>query len=132
MDRRLYQRITVNAEGVFILDNTNVSPREFPGIVEDISEGGMKITMTREESNHILPYLSTGKNLHFHASDDFKLFGMDKEAIISGQVEILRQENVDDFVILGCKFKRKTSELMKYISDRKISLFMNNLQRNMA
>ena len=88
--------------------------------------------MTRNESNHILPYLNNGDRLHFHASDDFYLFGKSKQAIFSGQVEILRLENVEDVIILGCKFKKKTSELVKYVSDRKLSLFMNGLRSNMA
>lgn len=57
----LYQRIRIDAESVFILDNKDISPREFPGIVEDISESGVKIVTSKDESSHILNYLSSGK-----------------------------------------------------------------------
>lgn len=99
MDRRLYQRIRIDAESVFILNNKEISPREFPGIVEDISETGIKIVTRKDEASHILNYLSTGENLHFNVIDDYKLFGNEVNAIISGLVTIVRNEADDDFVI---------------------------------
>lgn len=128
MDRRLYQRIRIDAESVFILDNKDISPREFPGIVEDISESGVKIVTSKDESSHILNYLSSGKNLHFNVVDNYKLFGKETDAIISGLVTIVRKESDGDFVILGCKYSPVTKEIEKYVSDKKLSLFVNKMK----
>ena len=128
MDRRLYRRITINAEGVFILDNNEISHREFPGVIEDISEGGIKIKMVKDEADHILPHLKTGSYLHFLATDDYTLFGNVNSAIISGQVEVLRQDTINNLITLGCKFKKYTSELLDYVSDRKLSIYVDGLR----
>lgn len=125
MDRRLYQRINIDAEGVFILDNETVSPREFSGIIENISEGGIKITFNKDAAATLLPYISKGEHLHFSAADDYSLFNREISAIISGKVEIIRKDIEDDLVSLGCKFKQYTNELSEYVSNKKLSSYMN-------
>lgn len=129
MDRRTYQRIKVDVESIFIVDNTSVSPREFEGIIEDISESGMKILIKAQDTLHLLPYIEKGQHLHFSAADDFHLFGQERSSIFSGMVEIIRREALEnDLFLLGCKFKRYSNELQKYVSDRKLSLYMNGLK----
>lgn len=43
IEKRLYPRVKVSAEGSFILSDRDVAKREFIGKIRDISEGGLKV-----------------------------------------------------------------------------------------
>lgn len=130
MERREYQRINISAEGAFVFLNTDSTYRECQGLIEDISENGIKILLSNSLSDKSLPSISDDASLHFQAVDNYDLYGNKKTALIMGKAKVVRQELQDDFIVLGCRVSEYTSELVNYnyVSERKLSHYINSLE----
>lgn len=126
MDRRLYQREYINIESEFI-NETSMRPeqREFFGQIADISEGGVKITISEKSDFESAKELSVGDKIYFQAVDTYKLFGQEHTELVLGEAIILRVEESDDVISFGCKFEKISDELLQYIQNRKVASFMN-------
>lgn len=130
MNRRDYQRILINTEGVFIVQNKEISPREFLGTIEDISESGIKIVTNKADSASTISQLESGDALFFQSVDSFDLLGTETDTVFSGTATITRIEDHPDSFHIGCKFKKPNNDLEKYVSNRKLSLFIDSLKNN--
>lgn len=124
MERRGCPRIKISADGVFYLGDKQIHVREFTGIVDDISESGLKIRLTEPVSEELLQNLSIGKEVRFQIVDEFELMGELKDDIISGAATIMRTEQSDSKYCIGCKFNAPSAELLYYVTDRKTYSFL--------
>lgn len=129
MERRVYQRIRISIEGLFISLNENAYPTEIEGMIEDISEGGIKIIIKKDTESSKTPCLKIGDVLRFQAYDEYELFGNQNNDVVSGVIQVVRVDETKDSITLGCKFTSKTSQLEEYISNRKTSSFMSGFSK---
>lgn len=105
--------------------------REFIGIIEDISEGGIRIRVNEEHFKEAVSTIKKGSIITFQSYDEYKLYQQIKEEVFSGEVEVLRVDNTPNGLFFGCKFVRLTKELEEYITNRKISVFVANNCRSL-
>lgn len=121
MERRKYQRIKVSAESTFLMLDKKVIDREFCGVIDNISENGIKIVVNRTEAEHILPLINTNDSIHFQAMDNFNLYGENIDAIVRGDAYVVRREIYDDSIIFGCKINELYTDIsdLDYISSRR-------------
>lgn len=127
MDRRTYPRLQIEVEGLFILQNENIMPRDFEGLVIDISEGGLQLSIDYNKYSQALDDIKEGDVIHVSIPDEYELFGEERFDIVTGNAKIVRKTVDNNNIILGCKFLTRTSELEQYLIDRRTSFYMNNL-----
>ena len=129
IERREYERIKVDAKGTFIIKQNEKYIREFVGDIVDISEVGIKICVNAELYEEIISLINIGNQLTFQGLDKFKLYGSDVTRYFAGRLDIVRMEEKDGTLIIGCSFKRTgvNDNLLKYIDDRKVSVFVERM-----
>jgi len=130
MERREYERIPVAAEGIFIFENRKNSNREFAGIIKDICEGGFKIFVDNKNYAEIFTENTRGEKVHFNIVDEYKLFGENISALLAGEATVVRQDTIEDSIVLGCKCTELYKALEKYVSEMKMTRYLNRIQRN--
>ena len=127
MERRTYSRLQIEIEGIFILQNENIVPRDFEGLVIDISEGGFKLSIDYNRYPTLLDNLHVEDIIHFNIPDEYMLFGEEKFDVITGKARILRKITKDNTVELGCKLIERNTELEEYLINRRTSFFVKNM-----
>lgn len=128
MDRRYYGRVRIRVEGNFIVAENIPENREFSGLIENISEGGILIRTSRDECGHIADRLKVGMKISFQAYDEYELMGSHMMDIFSGEVAVLRVEEADDDFLLGCRFTQLNPKLEKYIQNKKLVLYTKSMR----
>lgn len=123
MDRRYYQRTKLNIDAIFFLSDKQTFPREFNGILEDISESGIKVVLDPLTPEQIIDSIAIGDHIHFNSYDEYDLFGQSKDIVLSGDVIVSRKTSSSGKIVLGCKLYPITDELSTYISDKKTCSF---------
>ena len=118
-ERREYSRIGLNIDTIVFLENGD----EINCIISDISETGICIKLEGNEKT--LP-IKEGDILSFQTVDTFILY--DKEVIkyINGDFKILRIQNINGVMFLGCIFTYIPQRLLDYIRDRKVALYIQS------
>lgn len=126
---REYKRVDTGATGAFVIKEEGVYILEFTGYIVDISEGGMKVTVDDRDRERVIEVLRDNhqKQITFQAFDDCNLFGNDVSVIFGGEVDIVRQEEIDGVYSLGCKISNPTGPLKKYIEDMKVDAFLKEI-----
>lgn len=130
MDKRIFSRLRIGIEGVFIFQKDDVPPGDFAGHVIDISEGGFKISIDYKQCAESLDNVGEGDVIQYSIADEYTLFGEEKLDIVSGKAKILRKTFENDNVVLGCKFIDRNNELEEYVLNRRTSVYMNNMEKN--
>lgn len=130
MDRREYARLYLNVESVFILQNNNLSRREFEGVLADISEGGFRIVADYSLYSDILDNANIDDIIYFSIPDEYELLGKEVAEIVTGQARILRKQIEDNQMVLGCEFVGRDHDLERYVRNRKTSAFMNGISES--
>lgn len=127
---REYKRVDTGATGAFVIKEEGVYVLEFTGYIADISEGGMKVTVEDSDRERVLAVLEDNhkKQITFQAFDDCNLFGNDVSMIFGGELDIVRLENSDERLALGCKISNPTGPLKKYIEDMKVDAFLKEIK----
>ena len=128
MDRRYYGRVRIRVEGNFIVAENIPENREFSGLIENISEGGILIRTSKDECGHIADRLKVGMKISFQAYDEYELMGSHMMDIFSGEVAVLRVEEADDDFLLGCRFTQLNPKLEKYIQNKKLVLYTKSMR----
>lgn len=129
MEKRGYSRIKISTDGVFILANDSIIPREFSGTIENISESGMKIVVNKSDIHHLLQHIEIGTVFSFAIVDEYNLFETPKQEIIRGDARIVRTVDDGDFLTIGCRIISPAYEIYEYINNKRTSFFMANLIR---
>lgn len=129
MDRRYYQRTLIEVEGCFIITNEASNDREFTGIIKDISEGGIKVFVDKDKCDSPVQKALRGTVLSFQFYDEYGLFQEIRQEVITGYAEVLRVENSEAGITLGCKLVGINKNLEDYITNKKLSIFFMNMHR---
>ena len=127
MERRYYQRIKLNIDGLLFLVEHETFPREFNGTLEDISEGGIKVVLDPLTPKQITDSIAVNDRIQFNSYDEYELFGNSKNVILSGEVIVVRKDTSNGKIILGCKLSPLTDDLSKYISEKKVCSFCKHI-----
>lgn len=127
MERRFFKRTTISILGTFIVMNTEDFQCEFEGILEDISEGGIKFVINAATSVASTDLIKVGDTVKFTAYDEYNLFGEMQEAILYGTATVLRKTVSENNVILGCSIIALSDELEEYILNKQTSIYMKAL-----
>lgn len=125
MERRYYQRIKLNIDGLLFLVEHETFPREFNGTLEDISECGIKVVLDPLTPKQITDSIAVNDRIQFNSYDEYELFGNSKKVVLSGKVIVVRKDTSNGKIVLGCKLSPLTDDLSKYISEKKSAHFAN-------
>ena len=127
MERRFYERAQIGVMSNFIIKDNPFGCKEFNGVIENISEGGVLIRAEMNQFGHVVETIKAGTEIIFQTYDEYDILGHPKEDLVDGEVIVLRVEDVEDGKLLGCKFKGVTSELNEYVQNKKLSLYGRGL-----
>lgn len=130
MERRVYQRATIGIDTLFVLESDTLSDCEFIGQLENISEVGIQVNIVSSDFHNISENIHIGDSLSFQSIDRFELYGKLCTAVFNGNAVIVRKSIEEGVITLGCKIKRLTPDLEKYITDKKLSIFLHNMHGN--
>lgn len=128
MDRRYYGRTHIGVISNFIIKDNPLGLREFNGVIENMSEGGILIRVDMDCFGAAVDSITEGMIIYFQTYDEYELFGQHKEDIITGEVEVIRVEQGEDVKLFGCKMKKLSPELNQYITNKKMSVFMKSMK----
>lgn len=112
----------------FIIQDNPSGYREFNGIIENISEGGVLIRADISQFGHVIDTIKEGTEVVFQTYDEYELLGQPKADVVSGEVIVLRVDEDEDGKLLGCKFKRLTNDLNEYVQNKKLSIYVKGLR----
>lgn len=126
MERRYYRRISVDASGTLILKNGISS--EVVGKISDISESGFKVIIDVAKYENVIMQINEGDEFDFQALEKFDLYGKENSSIFNGKAEIVRKMLVNSTLVLGCKMVGLTPSTEKYISDKRLSNYINGIK----
>lgn len=127
MDRREYERIRVNAKGTFIVKKEEQLINEFIAKIVDVSEKGIRIEVEDEESKSKALKIANDNIVMFQAMEEFELFKENTFEYFHGEVEIVHIEQDGNSIFLGCRLAYTPDSLKKYIEDRKVSIFISQM-----
>lgn len=127
MEHRQYERVSINAKGVFFLDDKNILNREFSGILNNISENGFKVTIDATKYPQLLKLDKNNDIFDFYIIDEYDLFEQHKKAIMDGRAKIIRRCFENKALIIGCELITPRKNLLDYVSDKKTIAFVASL-----
>lgn len=128
MDRREYERIRVNAKGTFIVKKDDHLVNEFTARIVDISEKGIRIEVEDEDSKNKALQITDENSVMFQAMEEFELYNGNTNEFFHGEVEVVHMKEDGDSIFLGCKLAYMPDSLKRYISDRKVSIFISHIK----
>lgn len=126
MEKRQYQRVSLMVEGVFYIQREEFGPREFSGIVKNISEDGIAIEVTKEKYITIAEIINIGTEIQFSFFDEYQFLMETRFRHLVGVATVNRKEKTGDSLLFGCDIRRLTKELQEYIDDKKILAYIEN------
>lgn len=132
-DRRYYQRARLQADSSFFIKNNESGLREFEGVIEDISEGGIRFFVAKESITASVSTIKVGSIICFQSYDEYELYNETKGDVFTGEVEVIRIESSAEGLAVGCKLVKSNAELEEYIKNKKVSIFSSvylNRDRN--
>lgn len=130
MEKREYPRLLLNKEAVFFINNSNIAIHEFSGIIDDISEVGIRIKLNKEENKEIIKVLQIDTELTFSTVDILSYNEKEEFKYISGNVKIVRIEELDNNVfICGCKIINPDKDILKYLDDKRTYNYLHRLKK---
>lgn len=124
MEKRLYQRVLVGLISNFIIKENEPGFREFNGIIEDLSENGIRIRIEDQSYLHIVEKIKVGDKILFQSIDEYEMYGDTRTDIFSGEARVIRKSSDDGNVIVGCKIDKSSDEYSEYVKNKKMALFM--------
>lgn len=126
LDRRYYQRTFIGLESNFIIHDNESGNREFVGIIEDISEGGIRIHVKEDAHKDVVATIRKGSVISFQSYDEYELYQEKKQEVFMGEVEVLRVDKTSEGLFFGCKLIRLTRDLEEYIKNKKIAVYISD------
>lgn len=126
LDRRNYSRTRLRIESTFFIDGNKLGLRDFTGVIEDISEGGIRFIVDEAHRKDAVDTIKKGTTIKFQAYDEYMLYNQMRDEVFSGEVEVIRIEEFEDGTHFGCKIIKLTDALEAYINNKKISEYIRN------
>lgn len=127
MDRREYERVNVDARGTFIVKKDNQFVTEFTAKIVDVSEKGIRVEIVNDSDKDMASLITEDSTVSFQAMENFKLYHKETSEFFTGDVQVVYKVINEDSLILGCRLPRLNDSMKNYISDRKISIFIENI-----
>lgn len=125
MEKRLYRRIKVGLSSDFIIKYNPVGLREFGGYIDDLSENGIKISITNPFYSKIFSSIKTGNIIAFQSFDEYDMCGNRRIDVFSGEAKVVRVDSEGENTVIGCKIFEPTQEYEEYVKNKKMSMFVN-------
>ena len=95
MDRRYYSRTKIRIESTFFIDGNKAGLRDFTGVIEDMSEGGIRFIVDEEHRKESVGTIKNGTIIKFQAYDEYMLYNQMRDEVFSGEVEVIRIEEYE-------------------------------------
>lgn len=130
-DRRFFPRVISKVQANFYVESDNGEPKEFGGIISNLSEVGIKIEITEPEDLEVVNQIVIGDRVSFQAFDEYELYGKTYTDIFRGKASIVRMENSEEGIILGCKVHSASKDFERYINNKRISIYLNTIKRGL-
>lgn len=128
MERRVYTRIKVGADGAIFLQESEKSICEFAGIVDNVCEGGLGIILKNSDGNPDYNFLDIGQKISFHAYDNNGFNIEEAEGAFYGSAKIVRKSVVPDGLYLGCEIDLRSDDFQDYVKGKKVYLYVKSLK----
>lgn len=125
VERRNYRRVVVSLDSCFIIKDNEPGYREFNGVIEDLSECGIKIRVEDQRFAKIAGELSIGDKITFQSIDEFEMFNEMHTEVFSGEAEIVRIDSTSNELVIGCKVFSSSNEFNEYVKNKKMALYMS-------
>lgn len=126
VERRFYQRALIGLVGNFIIENKEPGSREFNGIIEDISECGIRICVEDDRFSNVTNNIQVGDTILFQSYDAYVLYDERHTDVFSGEAEVVRVETISGKLVIGCKIDKLSDALAEYIKNKKLAIFIEN------
>lgn len=126
MEKRLYQRVTVGITSNFIIQDNEPGYREFGGVIDDLSENGIRVSVTDSRYSHILDRIKVGDKITFQAFDEYEMYGELRTDVFTGETEVRHIKKEEDNIIIGCKVYKASEEFDEYVKNKKMALFIQH------
>lgn len=128
-ERRLHQRIVSQLQANFYIESDNNDPNEFGGIIENLSENGIKIVVSDQDDFKVVNEIVVGDEVVFQAVDEYELYGKTRMDIFKGHASVVRIEKDENDIVLGCEVNSISKDFEKYVSNKRISLYLSTMRR---
>lgn len=125
MEKRLYKRIQVGLASNFIVKYNPIGLREFGGYIDNLSENGLKISITNPFYASIFRSIKTGNIISFQSVDEYEICGVRRIDVLAGEAEVVRVDTEGPNTVIGCRIFEPTEEYEEYVKNKKTSLFIN-------
>ncbi len=126
-DRRSSERIRIDAVSQFLIKNEDSYGGDFEGIINNISDTGLGVIITKEKYFPRVKSLKVDDPIFFQALDEYTLFNKPTSDIFQGKIKIVRIEETDEGYYIGCSIESANQDLQQFISRRKMAFFIDGL-----
>ena len=131
-DRRLYQRITIGAISQFLMTTGDELQKDFEGIIDNICEDGIGITVNKNSWFDTLDHVGIGDELYFQGFGEYVSCMKKRSDVFIGKAQIVRMIKNETGYYLGCSITSNNSNLQEYIRKRKIAYFIDSMGTSLA
>lgn len=122
MDRREHQRIVVGLECNFYFKNRDTDSKEFCGVIEDISEAGLRLRICEKSNSDFVKKANVGDYILFQSADEYTRANRPQIDVLIGEAKITRIENKNEHVLIGCSIVDKIKGYDDFINRKYIEL----------
>lgn len=123
MDRREYHRFRGSLECNIYFKNRDIDYKEFSGLIEDISEVGLRIKIDTKDNVDFVNNITVGDSIMFQSAEEKQIHNEEKITVLIGEARVLRIEEEKEFIKIGCAIVSVIPEYYKYIRYREMQIF---------
>lgn len=117
LHRRLYERVKTNATSVIMCKNTG----DINCKLVNISENGAAFVVDSIGDN-----IHVGDAIKFEGFEEYQYLSDTKTGFLGGECEVVRLDTKNN--LIGCKILRATQLTLDFITDRKVSDYINSMR----
>ena len=129
MEKREHQRLLLNIESLFFIENDSLTEKEFSGQIDDISESGISIRLEKEANKEVIKVLEVGTEFTFSTFDILSYNEKEDFKYISGVAKIVRIEELENNIfVYGCRIVKPDKEIVKYLDEKRANNYLKRLQ----
>lgn len=123
MERRHYQRFPAELDCNLYFKNREIDHREFSGTLENLSEAGMRLKISRDKNADFIDKVNIGDSILFQTADEYKYGSVDEVKVFIGEAKVVRVDEAEDYIKLGCYIISISTEYQEYIRYKEIQMF---------
>ena len=126
MDKRLYSRIIVDAEGSCFTDMEICGTREITGVVKNISEQGIQMRVDLNKYPDAEKYFVKDTAFKFQFADIYNICDQERLDILTGKAKVRWSEVQNNILIIGCIIVDTSDNYQKYVMFKTTSKFLHH------